>query len=345
MEMKIGNTLVGDGHPCYVIAEGGCNHQGKLSVAIELIKEAKRVGASAIKFQKRDMRALMTRELYNSPYNKESSFGRTYGEHRVALELSREDWIRLKGVSFEVGITLLSSVWDIPSSDFINGLDLPVIKIPSACLSDLYLLEHVIGFRKPIIVSTGMSNILEIGRVDRILAKSSSPYSFLHCVSEYPVEDSLTGLSFISILRNMTTANFIGYSGHEKSGNVVSLGAVALGAKILERHFTLDRTMRGSDHSASLEPNGFRQLVESVRVLESAMGEYRGITEGERNNRIKLGKSLVAARDIKSGSIITRECLTFKSPGQGFREDSLFLNREAVKDITEGDMLDINCIK
>ena len=337
MKIKIGSKYVGDNCPCYIVAEIGLNHNGKLEIAKKLIKEAIKAGADAVKFQKRNIDKLLIKEWINKPYSGQNSFGNTYGEHRRNLELSDDDWYKLAEYSEKLGLDFLASAWDIGSADFLEKLDVPAYKIASADVTNLPLLEHIAKKKKPVILSTGMSTIEEIDEAVETIEKYTNGLIILHCISAYPFDDQYANLNVIKTLKERYRYP-IGYSGHEKSGHVITLGAVALGACLVERHFTLDHTMRGPDHVASLEPHGLASLVESIRKQEKAFGSpKKDILDIELPVREKLAKSIVAAKDIKKGQIIKKDDLTVKSPGSGLKPKYIekLIGKIAKQDIHE----------
>ena len=316
--IKVADRQIGDGHPGFIVAEAGLNHNGDLHIALRLIDAAKQAGADAVKFQKRTVEAILTREALDQPYAGSNSYGATYREHRLALELSNDEWRQLAEYCTRQGIIWFASPWDEESADFLESLDMPVYKIASADLTNIPLLSHVAAKGKPVIISTGMSTMEEIDAGVQAVLEHNPNLIVLHCVSAYPFEPELANLNMIPALAERFPDLVIGYSGHEKSGFVVSLGAALLGAHVIERHLTLDRTMKGPDHAASLEPHGFSQLVENVHKMEDARGDgVKRIYPEEVPIRTKLAKSVTAAQHIKRGSVITREDLTMKSPGDG----------------------------
>jgi sialic acid synthase SpsE len=318
--IKIGNRLVGEGQPCYFIAEAGVNHNGSLEIAKDLIKIAARARADSVKFQKRSIRETLTEEMLQRSYASPNSFGSTYGEHRERLELSEDAYRELARYANQLGITLLVSVWDKRSADFIESLGVPAFKIPSAELTDLSLLEHVAMKGKPMIVSTGMSTLEEIRDAVDTIHPHNEQLILLHCVSNYPCESRDVNLRVMETLRREFDV-IVGYSGHEKSGWAVTEAAVALGAAVVERHITLDRTFPGPDHAASLDPFGLERLIIHIREdVEPALGTpEKKITDAEWKARERLSKSIVAACDIEAGSVIQPEMLTVKGPGTGLK--------------------------
>jgi sialic acid synthase SpsE len=318
--IKINNRLIGEDYPCYFIAEAGVNHNGSVEIAKKLIKTAADAGADAVKFQKRSVKDILIAEALAKPYGGINSLGSTYGEHREKLELSADAYRELLQYAQELGITFLASVWDKPSADFIDSLGVPAFKIPSADLTNLPLLEHVAKKGKPIILSTGMSTLEEIHEAVDEINKYNEQLILLHCVSVYPCEPEEVNLRVMETLKREFGV-LVGYSGHEKTGFAVTEAAVALGAVIVERHFTLDRTMPGPDHAASLDAFGLERLIVHIRSdVEPALGTpEKKITEGEWGVRARLAKSIVSACNIKKGKVIAPEMLTVKGPGTGLK--------------------------
>ena len=338
--ITIGSRTVGDGQPCFVIAEGGVNHNGDPRLGAELVRIAAQGQADAVKFQKRTIHELLTRAALERPYVHANSLGATYGEHREKLELSDRDWYRLRDLASELGMEFMGSAWDRGSTDLLDALDTPAIKTPSAVLSDLDLLEYIARKRRPMIVSTGMSTLTEVDQaVERIL-RFTDQLILLQCTSAYPSE-------FIDInLRVMDTFRqrygvLVGYSGHER-GIAVSAAAAALGACVVERHFTKDRTLPGPDHAASLEPIGLEKLVRDIRHIEIAMGSGdKSVAPAEVPVRARLGKSVVAAQHIAAGETIRSEMLTAKSPGDGIPANQIdrLIGRVAAVDVMSDTLL------
>lgn len=315
-EFKIGDRSIGQDHPVFVIAEAGNNHQGELKLAKELIDIACFCKADAVKFQKRCMEKILTRQGLEAPYNSPNAFAATYGAHREALELSEEEFREIKRYADSKGIVFLASAWDEVSADFLDELDVPAFKTASADLSNIPLLEHLAKKGKPVIVSTGMSNMEDVQLAYDTVKRYNQEIALLQCTSTYPSKFEEIHLEVIRTYAKEFDC-VVGYSGHEL-GIAVCSAAVALGAKIVERHFTIDRTMKGSDHAASLEPAGLQKLVRDIRSIEKAMGNgVKKIRDSEVPIKDKLAKSLVAAEDILKGSQITDKMLTTKGPGTG----------------------------
>ncbi|HVX09529.1 N-acetylneuraminate synthase family protein [Humibacter sp.] len=267
--VRIGTRHLGEGMPVYVIGEIGLNHNGDVELAKRLIDVAADAGAQAVKFQKRTP-AISTPEHMKSTLRQTPWGEMTYLEYRYRVEFDREQYIELGDHATLRGLDWFASPWDTPSVAFLEDLNVCAFKVASASVTDLELLEAIHATGKPVILSTGMSTLDQIDRA--VTALDGSPLIVLHATSTYPLPAAEANLRMISTLRDRYPGVPIGYSGHEP-GLQISLAAVALGAVAVERHITLDRTMWGSDHAASLEPEGLRHLVRDIRVIEEAMGD------------------------------------------------------------------------
>jgi sialic acid synthase len=338
--IKIGSRLVGDGQPSFVIAEGGLNHNGNPTLAEELVRIAADARADAVKFQKRSIPDLLTREALDTPYIKPSSFGATYGEHREKLELSEEVWRRLRDLATALGLEFMGSAWDKPSADFLDELGVPAFKIASADVTNLDLLEHVARKGRPVILSTGMSTIQEVDEAVGCILGHTDQLILLQCTSTYPSEFRDIHLRVMQTYRDRYGV-LVGFSGHER-GIAVSEAAATLGACVVERHFTKDRTLPGPDHAASLEPIGLAKLVRDIRHIEQAMGssEKRPVP-GEAAVRERLAKSVVTASHIPAGTVIEAQMLTVKAPGNGIAPNHLarLVGRVAAVDVAPDTLL------
>lgn len=313
--LTISGRVVGAGQPCYVIAEAGVNHNGSYDIAIQLVEAAKAAGADAVKFQKRSLSHLYEGGVLTDSRKAEQGTQYLMGVLQD-FELRDDEFVALAKYCEKAGIMFLCTGWDAPSVDFLDALGVPAFKVASADMTNVLLLEHTVSKGKPLIVSTGMSAVNEIEETVAFLDGIGADYALLHCNSTYPAPFSDLNLRFLHTLARIS-GRPVGYSGHE-AGIAISTAAVALGACIIERHITLDRTMRGPDHAASLEPAGFTKMVRDIRHLEEALGsDVRAMSRGELLNRQSLGKSLVASRDIREGEIITGEMVAAKSPGRG----------------------------
>ena len=254
--------------PIFIIAEIGINHNGSLDIAKQLIDAAKEAGADAVKFQKRTTSLVYTKELLDSP--RESPWGKTQRAQKEGLEFGKKEYLDIDKYCREKGIAWFASAWDVESQKFLQHFNLGYNKIASAMLVHEPLLREVAAEGRYAFISTGMSSPTQIDRAVKIFIEVDCPFELMHTVSTYPMTDEDANLLRIQSLRERYKCK-VGYSGHEV-GLAVSYAAAALGISSLERHITLDRSMYGSDQSASVEPAGFRQLVGAVRKIEKAMG-------------------------------------------------------------------------
>ncbi|WP_456739498.1 N-acetylneuraminate synthase family protein [Bradyrhizobium sp. USDA 376] len=313
--VRIGNRLLGEGEPCYVIAEIGNNHNGDFDRAIALVDAAVAAGADCAKFQMRKLD-----EVYraSSLSGKDDDLAVEYTLDLLRrFELTTEQQKKIADYCASKGIQYLCTPWDAKSVAVLEGFGVQAYKVASADLTNLPLLARLAATGKTLIVSTGMSTTDEIRTAAKFLDDRNAGYVLLHCQSTYPAALHNIHLRFMETLREIHPV--VGYSGHER-GTAVSTAAVALGAVVIERHITLDREMEGPDHAASLEPEEFKALVTGIREVEAARGEKlaeRALSQGELINRENLAKSLVAARDIEAGTVISEDDVAVKSPGQG----------------------------
>jgi N-acetylneuraminate synthase len=269
----------------YIIAEAGINHNGDISIAKELIDMAVDAGCDAIKFQKRTIDIVYSQEVLAS--HRESPWGTTQRDQKIGLEFGIEEYSEIDAYCRENKIAWTASAWDIPSLEFIENFEPPFHKVASAMLTNIPFLKQVAKFRRPTIVSTGMADLNMIDQAVQIFTDADVDIALLHTVSTYPTRDENLNLQTMLTLKERYQLP-IGYSGHESHVSP-SVVAVALGAAIVERHITLDRTMYGSDQSASLEGNGLKQLVNIVRAIPSMLGSGEKIwVEGEREVASKL---------------------------------------------------------
>lgn len=284
-EIKIGNKWVGDGHPAYVIAEIGINHNGDLNIAKQMIDAAVHAGADAVKFQKRTPDVATPPDQHQQM--RETPWGYiTYLEYRYKVEFDYDQYCEIDKHCKQKGIAWMVSVWDEPSVDFMEKFDTPAYKIPSASLTDVKLIHKARATGRPIILSSGMSTMKQIHKGIEVAGKED--LALMHCTSTYPCEPEELNLRMVETLRTEFPTLPIGYSGHEV-GLVPSAVAVALGACMVERHLTLDRAMWGSDQAASVEPGGFERLVKYIRVTEAALGDgVKKVYESEKGSMKKL---------------------------------------------------------
>ncbi len=316
--VRVGQRLLGPGHPCFVIAEAGVNHNGDMGLARELVDAARSAGADAVKFQSFKADRLASKTTPKAEYQKRLTGGdESQLEMLRRLELSEADHRDLLAYCSKQEILFLSSPFDVLSADLLCELGLLALKIPSGEITNLPFLKHVASQKRPLILSTGMSTLGEVGRAVEVIDQHGAPgLVLLHCVSNYPADPAQCNLRAMETMR----AEFekpVGYSDHVL-GNEVALAAVALGATVVEKHFTLDRGLPGPDHQASLEPEELAALVAGIRTVQSALGDGSKVpAPSERANRELARKSLVAAQPIKAGTILRRELIAAKRPGTG----------------------------
>lgn len=318
--IRVGKRHIGPDDPVFFIAEIGNNHNGDYFLAKKSIEAAAEAGADAVKFQKRFIDEVFTKEMQDRPQVKDQVYGTTYGEYRRNLELGADEFRRLKQVAEDLGLIFFATPFDKKSADFLERIEVPLYKIASFDVTNLPLLEYVAKKGKPVILSVGMSDISEVDEAVETILRHNSALLIKHCVAVYPAPDELLNLNVITSLRDRYAPLPVGYSGHEKD-ILPSLAAVVLGARSIERHFTLDKSLPGPDHgTVSLEPAEFKRMVDEARRLEKALGvKEKALMEAERKTREKHAKSLVSARAIKKGTRITRAMLAVKSPGHGLK--------------------------
>lgn len=314
--ITIGDRTIGRDEPCYVIAEIGNNHNGSLELARHLIDLAAEAGADCAKFQMRDMGSLYRND--GDAADQSADLGAQYTLDLLArMQLSNDEMIAAFDHCKSVGIQPLCTPWDEASLTVLEDYGMPAYKLASADLTNHELLEAMARTGKVLICSTGMSTQSEIEAAVTVLRRHASPYVLLHCNSTYPAPFKDINLAFMETLGKYSNG-LVGYSGHER-GFHVPVAAVARGAKVVEKHFTIDREMEGNDHRVSLLPHEFRDMVAQIREVEASLGSSapRSVTQGEMMNREVLGKSVVAARPIAEGVVLCEDDLTIRSPGQG----------------------------
>ena len=316
-EIVLDNKLICDDSPPFVIAEIGHNHQGDLEKALQLIRAAAASGASAVKFQKRNNKTLFTAEAYNEPYNSKNAFGSTYGLHRDFLEFGFEEYKQCILESKKLGITFFATAFDFESADFLNELEMPIFKIASGDLRTLPLLKYIAKLNKPMIISTGGASFENIDSAVRTIRKFHNEIAILQCTASYPAGFEQLNLKVISKLRESYPENVIGYSGHE-NGIAMPVIAYTLGARVIEKHFTLNRTLKGTDHAFSLEPQGLQKMVRDLNRAAAALGDgVKKVYETEFAPLRKMGKMIVASKNLSIGHLITEADLEFRSPSNG----------------------------
>jgi sialic acid synthase len=315
--LTIDGVEIRDDSDCYVIAEIGHNHQGDSHQAKRLIRAAKECGVDAVKLQKRSNRTLYTSEFYDQPYENELSFGRTYGEHREALELDADAYRELLRYAAEVGVSLFATPFDFESAELLAELDVPAFKFASGDLRNTPLQRHVAAFGKPMLLSTGGASIEDIDRAVDTILPINDQLCVLQCTAAYPARVEDLNLNVITTLRERYPSLLIGLSDHQ-NGIAMAIVAYMLGARVIEKHFTLDHALKGRDHAFSLMPEGMRRLVRDLHRVPSALGN--GVKQPlpvEAEPLEKMGKKLVAAHDLAAGQVLTGDDIAIKSPADG----------------------------
>ena len=337
--MDVDGILIGNEKPCYIIAEIGINHNGDVALAKKLIDVATNAGANAVKFQKRDLESIYQQKILENP-SLDSQGTEILIDVLRNVEFGEDDFKEIVNYCKGKKITFLCTPWDIPSVDFLEKLNVPAYKIASADLTNFPLIAHISKLNKPMIISTGMSEMEEIERTVDFVKEKNTAFSLLHCNSTYPSPVELLNLSLITVLQEKFNVP-IGYSGHESS-ILPSITAANMGAVIIERHITLDKTMEGLDQAASLEPDEFKELIQKIRESEKAKGvPIKQMTRGETLQREVLGKSVVCSNDIKKYELFSEQNIVVKTPARGLSPQHYFelIGKKSPRDIKKGDYL------
>lgn len=329
---RIGDKLISDTSPSFLIAEIGNNHQGDIALARKMVDLAKEAGADCAKFQMRHLD-----DLYKD--SQSDDLGAEYTKDLLAkYSLSKEHMLEIFDYCKDRGMEPLCTPWDLASLEVLEDYGMAVYKVASADFTNFQLLEALANTGRPLICSTGMATEAEIKQSVRFLNSKNATFTLLHCNSTYPTPFKDVNLAYMERLKKIS-GGFVGYSGHER-GWGVPVAAVSLGAKIIEKHFTVDKSLEGNDHKVSLLPEEFSQMVQQIREVEESIGHAgeRELTQGEMLNRENLAKSLVARVDISTGQEIKRSMLTIRSPGQGLQPNCMekLVGRKAIRDIPEG---------
>jgi len=316
--LEIASRTINDESDVYVIAEIGNNHGGSLETCKKMFRAAKRAGADAVKLQKRDNKTLYTKAFYDKPYDNANSYGKTYGEHREFLEFGIVEYQALTHLAKDLGLDFFSTAFDIRSADFIDRVNMPAFKIASADITNIPLIEHIIKFGKPTIISTGGATVEDIDTVYLTL-KGRAEFSFLHCVATYPNQAEDLNLRCIEQMRLRYPDTVIGFSSHHPSV-YMSLAAANLGASIIEVHFTLNRASKGTDHGLSLEPKGLATLCQDLKSVRRALGDgEKKVLEAEKAPIEKMSKGIWPVREIKKGEKVCLDDFALKTPGGGLK--------------------------
>ena len=328
----------------YIIAEAGDNHNGDFNTALKLVDVAKRAGADCVKFQTFVTEEIISKYAEMAEYQKKNT-GKEESQFEMVkrLELSFDEFRKIKEYCDRVGIQFLSTPFDLKSVDFLNELGVPFFKIPSGEITNYPYLIKIAHTGKPVVMSTGMCEPDEILAAINVLEKNGSgEITLLHCNTEYPTPLKDVNLYAMRTMKKMFGKK-VGYSDHTK-GIEVPVAAVALGACVIEKHFTLDKNMPGPDHKASLEPDELGRMVKNIRNIEIALGDgVKHVSESERKNIAIARKSIVARRNIQEGEILTEENLAVKRPGTGINPMQWMevLGTRAVRDFKEDELIEI----
>ena len=315
--ITIGRHRISDKTDAFVIAEIGHNHQGSLEKAKELFHSAYMAGAHAVKLQKRHNKTLFTSAFYDKPYENENSFGNTYGRHREALEFGRREYAELAELATRLKLEFMATAFDLRSVDFLSEFDLSAFKIASGDLKTFPLIRRVAKLGKPVILSSGGGTMEEIRRACRTVLEVNPSLVLLHCVATYPNQAHELNLHMITTLREEFPGIVIGLSDHY-NGIAMAPVAYVLGARVFEKHFTLNRAWKGTDQAFSLEPIGLHKMLRDLRRTREALGDgVKRILPQEIEAIRKMGKSLVAARDLPAGAVLRKTDIAMKSPGAG----------------------------
>lgn len=329
-----------------IIAEAGVNHNGSYELAIKMVDEAKRAGADYVKFQTAKPELVISTFAPKAEYQKETTgAAESQLEMCKAIHLPLTDYKPLKEYCDKVGIGFMSTPFDLVSIDVLEPLDMDYYKIPSGEITNLPYLRKIASKHRPVILSTGMCEVEEVEAALQVLEQGGvkrSDIIVLHCNTEYPTPMADVNLCAMDDLRRSLGVE-VGYSDHTK-GIEVPIAAVALGATVIEKHFTLDKTMEGPDHKASLEPDELKAMVDAIRNIEQALGDgHKHVSPSERKNMDIARKSIVAARDIRKGEVLTEENITTKRPGNGIspmRWDSV-IGTTAIRDFGYDELIEI----
>ena len=327
----------------YIIAEAGVNHNGSFEMACKMVDAAKVAGADCIKFQTFKSEKLVSHSAQKAEYQREATGNGSQADMLKKLELSCDEFMKLKAYCDRVGICFLSTPFDFDSIDFLDSIDMPFWKIPSGEVTDLPYLIALAKTKKPVVMSTGMCEMEEIETAINVLRENGTKeIKLLHCNTAYPTAFGDVNLKAMQTMRDAFGLE-VGYSDHTK-GIEVPVAAVALGATVIEKHFTLDSNMEGPDHKASLEPDQLTEMVVSIRHIERALGTGDKIpSPSEKRNMIIARKSIVAKEKIRAGDILTVNNITVKRPGTGISPMMWFevLGMKAIRDFREDELIEL----
>ena len=345
--ININQRAIGESQPCYIIAEAGVNHNGDVELALELVEKAYEVGADCVKFQTFTAESVITRQAPKARYQlqvtdqQESQF-----EMLRKLELSQDAYRAILDRCQTLGIQFLSTPYSAQDADFLNELEVPAFKVASGQLVELSFLEHLATFNKPIILSTGMATLAEVYEAVSTIRAFHEQLFVLQCTTNYPSQLEDANIRAMAAMREALNVA-VGYSDHVES-NYACYAAVAQGACIIEKHFTLDRTLPGPDHKASLDVAGFSELVSGIRAVEASLGSsVKTPTQAERDNTEGMRRSIVAVRPISKGEVLAASALSFKRPATGLPPRWLkdIVGKKAAKDLSVDEILQLDAIQ
>jgi sialic acid synthase len=328
----------------FIIAEVGQNHQGDLDVARDYIRAFAEAGADAVKFQTRNNKYLFSQDAYEASYDSENAFAPIYGEHREQLELKPEWLPILKEDCVKYGVQFMSTPFDEPSLELLKEIDVDILKIASFDLGNLPFMHHIVKMGKPVVISVGGGKAHQIRASIDFLGSALDDIAVLHCVSEYPCDYNRLGLSNIPSLIESFPQHTIGLSDHY-NGIITGPIAYMLGARVFEKHVTFNRSWRGTDHSFALEPEGFRKFARDIRRTPKMMPPKDNLDLGNEPVFKKLGKSIIAARDIQAGETIVHDMLSgriFREQFIPVRESVSVIGKRALRPIAKGAALGVD---
>ena len=344
-KLSIGkHSIAQDAPECFVIAEIGHNHGGNVETCKQLFQAAKYAGVSAVKLQKRDNKSLYTKAFYDSVYNSESAYAPTYGAHREALEFGKSEYAELMQYAKSLDLVCFATAFDFKSVDFLEALEVPCYKVASGDLTHIPLLKYMARTGKPMIVSSGAATLDDVRRAYEAILPINKQLAILHCTAEYPSDHKDMNLNVINAYLREFPEAVIGISDHD-NGIAMSLVAYVLGARVIEKHFTLNRSWKGTDHAFSLEPEGMRKLCRDVHRAAVAMGDgIKRVYDKEKSAKQKMGKKIVASRDLPEGHVIEQSDLAFKSPGDGLPpyQDEHFYGKRLRRSVKEDEALSLD---
>jgi len=337
--INLGNREITDNSLPYVIAEVGANHQGNVDKCKKLIDAAKESGVDAVKLQKRSNKTFFHASQFNQIYDNPNSFGKTYGLHREYLEFNKDEWEEVFEYANKKDMTIFSTAFDIESADFLEEIGNPIYKLPSGALKNIPLIEHIASFGKPIIISTGGGTIEDVDRVYETLSKYDIEHAILQCTSGYPVEWDELNLNVINTYKERYKDIVIGLSSHDH-GIAMALVAYILGARIIEKHFTLNRALKGTDNAFSLEPQGMKKMIRDIQRASLALGDGVKVRyENEESPLVKQSAGLVSNKDFSKGEVIKEEDVLIQVPNKGlppFYKD-IIIGKKVSSNIKEGE--------